>query len=252
MPYSSYVQGFVDRVLNYTGRDASVFAPASVDNCLAAINDSRQQGLQAATWEGLKTRGFMFISPTVDTPWGYATTTYGPYTLPAGAGTKLRIRSIDMLFNYTTDTVGGYQPTNRVLMQSTQDFRRLLPTNMGYPFLQTFPSIPPYYYNTIPTQQLFAYIVGPNIKLNTCTVDTSLLFFGQQSLADLTGSETSDFFIDNYARWLLLATIQNLNGYLKEDQRVAITAAEVNNAWDRAVFDDAKKGYQGDDWVTLD
>ena len=252
MPYSSYVQGFVDRVLNYTGRDASVFAPASVDNCLAAINDSRQQGLQAATWEGLKTRGFMYFSPTVDTPWGYATTTYGPYTLPAGAGTKLRIRSIDMLFNYTTDTVGGYQPTNRVLMQSTQDFRRLLPTNMGYPFLQTFPSIPPYYYNTIPTQQLFAYIVGPNIKLNTCTVDTSLLFFGQQSLADLTGSETSDFFIDNYARWLLLATIQNLNGYLKVDQRVAITAAEVNNAWDRAVFDDAKKGYQGDDWVTLD
>ena len=252
MSYSSYVQGFVDRVLNYPGRDASVFAPASVDNCLAAINDSRQQGLQAATWEGLKTSGFMYFSPTVNTPWAYAISTYGPYTLPAGAGTKLRIRSIDMLFNYTTDTVGGYQPTNRVLLQSTQDFRRLLPTNMGFPFLQTFPSIPPYYYNTIPTQQLFAYIVGPNIKLNTCTVNTSLLFFGQQSLADLTGSETSDFFIDNYARWLLLATIQNLNGYLKEDQRVAITAAEVNNAWDRAVFDDAKKGYQGDDWVTLD
>jgi hypothetical protein len=254
MPYSSYVQGFVDRVLNYTGRDASVFAPASVDNCLAAINDSRQQGLQAATWEGLKTRGFMYFSPTTDVHWAYATGTYGPYTAPStgGGSTKLRIRSIDMLFNYTTDTAGGYQPTNRVLLQSTQDFRGLLPVNMGFPFLQTFPSTPPYYYNTIPSQQMFAYILGPHIKLNTCTSDSWLMFFGQQSLIDLTGSETSDFFIDNYQRWLLLATIQNLNGYLKEDQRVAITAAEVNNAWDRAVFDDAKKGYQGDDWVTLD
>jgi hypothetical protein len=254
MAYSSYIQAFVDRVLNYTGRDASVFTPSSVDNCLAAINDSRQQALQAATWEGLKTKGFMYFSPTTDVHWAYATGTYGPYTAPStgGGSTKLRIRSIDMLFNYTTDTTGGYQPTNRVLLQSTQDFRGLLPVNMGFPFLQTFPSTPPYYYNTIPTQQMFAYILGPHIKLNTCTTNSWLMFFGQQSLIDLTGNETSDFFIDNYQRWLLLATIQNLNGYLKEDQRIAITAAEVNNAWDRAVFDDAKKGYQGDDWVTLD
>lgn len=252
MAYSSYIQAFVDRVLNYTGRDASVFTPSSVDNCLAAINDSRQQALQAATWEGLKTSGFVYLNGSSGGPWAYATGTYGPYSTPGSGGTKIRLRSIDMLFNYTTDTQGNYQPTNRILIRSTQDFRQLLPTNMGYPFLQTFPSIPPYYYNTIPTQQMFAYIVGPNLFVNTCNTATSYMLFGQLSLPDLSGSETSDFFIDNYQRWLLLATIQNLNGYLKEDQRIAITAAEVNNAWDRAVFDDAKKGYQGDDWATLD
>jgi len=253
MAYSSYIQAMVDRVLNYTGRAAATFQPGTVDNALAAINDSRRQAQQAYDWEQLKIIGAIRLNGSSGAPWAYPAANYGPYTSDAGTGTTgaLRLKAIDMLFNYSKDTQGNMQPTNRILLDNSRWFRQLLPTNMGYPFTQTYPAYPPFYYNTIPSQQMFAYTVGSQLYVNTCNASSWFMFFGQQALADLTGSETSDFFIDNYQYWLLLATMQNLNNYLKEDARVALSAAQVKEAWDKATFDDAKKGYQGDDWTSL-
>jgi hypothetical protein len=77
------------------------------------------------------------------------------------------------------------------------------------------------------------------------------MFIGTQVLPDLAGSETSDFFIDKYQNWLLYATLQNLNGFLKEDQRVAISASLLDKAWAEATFDDSRSGSQGE-WSNLD
>ena len=254
MAYSSYIQAMVDRVLNYTGRAAATFQPGSVDNVLAAINDSRRQALQANSWEGLKVMGAIRLNGSSGAPWSYPSSNYGPYTSDAGTGTTgaLRIKTIDMLFNYTKDSTGNMQPTNKISLDNPRWFRQLLPANMGWPFTSGYPAYPPYYYNTIPTQQMFGYVVGTNLFINTCNAASWFMFFGQQDLADLTGSETSDFFIDNYQYWVLLASVQNLNVYIKEDSRVALSAALVNSAWDKMTFDDARKGYQGDDWTALD
>lgn len=250
MPYSSYIQGMVDRVLNYTGRAAATFQPGSVDNTLAAINDSRRQAQQAYDWEQLKVMGAIKVNSSSGAPWAYPSGGYGPYTNDAGT-TPLRLKQIDMVFNYTKDTLGNMQPTNRIMLDSSRWFRTLLPVNMGYPFTQTYPQYPPFYYNTIPTQQMFAYIVGTMFYVNTANAPAWFMIFGQQNLPDLTGSETSDFFIDNYQYWLLLATVQNLNNYIKEDNRVALSQNQLDSAWAKATFDDAKKGYQGDDWTSL-
>jgi hypothetical protein len=250
MAYSSYIQAMVDRVLNYTGRAAATFQPASVDNALAAINDSRRQAQQAYDWEQLKVVGAIKINGSSGAPWSYPSGGYGPYTNDGG-GTPLRLKQIDMVFNYTKDTQGNMQPTNRITLDNSRWFRTLLPVNMGYPFSQTYPQYPPFYYNTIPTQQMFAYVVGTQFYVNTANAPAWFMLFGQQALTDLTGNETSDFFIDNYQYWLLLATVQNLNNYIKEDARVALSQTQVNEAWAKATFDDAKKGYQGDDWTSL-
>jgi hypothetical protein len=250
MAYSSYIQAMVDRVLNYTGRAAATFQPASVDNALAAINDSRRQAQQAYDWEQLKVVGAIKINGSSGAPWAYPNGGYGPYTNDGG-GTPLRLKQIDMVFNYTKDSQGNMQPTNRITLDNSRWFRTLLPVNMGYPFSQTYPQYPPFYYNTIPTQQMFAYVVGTQFYVNTANAPAWFMLFGQQALEDLTGNETSDFFIDNYQYWLLLATVQNLNNYIKEDARVALSQTQVNEAWAKATFDDAKKGYQGDDWTSL-
>jgi hypothetical protein len=257
MAYSTYIQNMVDRVAAYAQRSAASFVVGtnSVDQILAAMNDARTIAQQAYDFGQLKTTGAIQLNGSSGAPWAYPAANYGPYTSDAGTGTTgaLRMKSYDMLFNYTKDTSGNMQPTNRITFDNSRWFNRLLPTNMGFPFTQVYPQVyPPFYYNTIPTQQMFAYVVGSNLFVNTCNQPSWFMFFGIQKLPDLTGSETSDFFIDNYQAWLLLATLQMLNNYLKEDQRVAISATLVNKAWEQVVFDDTKKEYQGVEWTGLD
>lgn len=254
MAYSTYIQNFVDRVLAYAGRDASIFTTKTnaVDLCFVAINEARKKAQQDYDWEQQKTSGAIKVNASSGAPWAYTDGTYGPYTDDTGA-TPLRLKSIESVWNYAKDTFGNMQPTNAILLDNQRWFRKLLPTNMGYPFTQIFPQNPPFYYNTIPTQQMFAYIVGPKFYVNTCNVSPSwFMIFGSNFLPDLAGSETSDFFIDNYSKWLLLSTIQNLNLFTKEDQRVQILNAEATREWATATFDDTKKGYQGDSWTNLD
>lgn len=253
MAYSTYIQNFVDTVLGYAQRDATSFVSKtnSVDLVLSAINQMRRQAQQAYDFEQLKTVGAIQINGSSGAPWKTPSGNYGPFTSDA-PGSALVLKQIDAVFNYTKDTQGNMQPTNAIPFDNTRWFRRLLPVNMGFPFSQVFPQNPPFYYNTIPTQAMFAYVVGPTFYVNTATAPAWYMIFAQQALADLSGSETSDFFIDNYSQWLLYATIQALNLYLKEDQRVQISMAMVTDAWNKVVFDDAKKGWMGNDWSTLD
>lgn len=241
----------VDRVCGYIGRDAATFISGTADdNVLAALNDSRSSAQQGYDFQQLRVTGVISVNGAAGCPWGIGAASYGPYTSDS-LSTPLRLKKVDSLWNYTKDSSGNMLPTNRIDFATEQQFKRLLPTNLGFPFTQTFPAFPPFYYNTIPTQQMFAYVIGPTLYVNTCNAPSKFMIRGLQKLADLTGAETSDFFIDNYQKWLLYATLQNLNGFLKEDQRVAISAALLNNAWNDVTFDDGGKGAQGE-WSNLD
>lgn len=46
-----------------------------------------------------------------------------------------------------------------------------------------------------------------------------------------SGAVTTDFFLEECQDWMLFRTIQILNSFLKEDRRVQITAAIVDDAW---------------------
>ena len=250
MAYSSYIQAMVDRVAAYIGRSNTSFTVGTVDNILSALNDSRSRAQQAYDWQQLRTIGAIKVNGSSGAPWYTPATGYGPYTSDA-PGTAMYIKKIDTLWNYVKDAAGNMGPTNRIDFATEQQFKRLLPTNMGFPFTQVYPSGPPYFFNTIPTQQNFAYIIGTKLFVNTCATPTWFMFIGTQVLPDLAGSETSDFFIDKYQNWLLYATLQNLNGFLKEDQRVAISASLLDKAWAEATFDDSRSGSQGE-WSNLD
>jgi hypothetical protein len=251
MAYSTYIQAMVDRVAAYIGRTNTSFTVGTVDNILSALNDSRSRAQQAYDWQQLKVTGVMYLNGASGAPW-YTPNSggYGPKTADT-AGQALFIKKVDSLWNYVKDANSVMLRTNRIDFATDRQFKSLLPTNMGFPFSMTYPTNPPYYINTIPSQQIFAYVIGPDIFVNSCATPTFYMFDGTKKLPDLTGAETSDFFIDNYQNWLLYATLQNLNGFLKEDQRVAISASLLDKAWTDATFDDSRVGCMGE-WSNLD
>ena len=187
---------------------------------------------------------------------GTVITTYGPF-LDTTLLTPLTLKQIDSVWNYTIDAQGVAQRTNRIDFGTEQQFKHLLPTNAGYPFTQQYPGNPPFYYNTIPSQRMFAYTIGPTFYINTANQQglppgtNQFMIVGLQQLPDLLGQETSDFFLDNYQTWALLQTLQNLNNYVKEDQRIQIGQAMLANAWSTATFMDAQQAAMGE-WTNLD
>jgi hypothetical protein len=241
----------VDRVAAYLGRSSTGFTVGTVDNVLAAINDARSRAQQAYEWQQLRTIGAIKINGSSGAPWATPNAGgFGPYSSDT-PGTALLLKNISSLWTYTKDTAGNMTPTNRIDFSSERQFGHLLPTNMGYPFTSSNPAFPPWYFNTIPTQQMFAYVIGPTIFVNTCNSPSWFMFMGTQRLPDLVGTETSDLFIDKYQNWLLYAAIQNLNGFLKEDHRVVVSAALLTAAWAEATFDDSRAGGMGE-WANLD
>ena len=199
---------------------------------------------------------FSYNGVTITGSGGSVMTTYGPYydyllTQP------MVLKKIDSVWNYTLDTNNVPLRTNRIDFGTEQQFKHQLPTNSGYPFTQNYPSNPPWFYNTIPSSRMFAYVTGPTFYVNSASLlgypqtTNQFMIVGLTRLGDLLGAETSDFFLDNYQTWALLQTLQNLNNYVKEDQRVQIGAKMLNDAWTTATFMDAQQAAMGE-WSSLD
>ena len=215
---------FKTRVANYIGRSLTSFVDPTggFDNLLAAINDTRRDAQQMYDWQGLRSVGFIQTNGSLGCPWAAPTKTtggYGPY-YDYALSQPMALKKIDSVWNYTLDTNNMPLRTNRIDFGSEQQFKHILPTNSGYPFSQVWPQNPPYYYNTIPTSRMFAYIIGPTFYMNTATftgqnlTSNQFMIVGLTKLPDLLGNETSDFFLDNYQTWCLLQTLQNLDRIL--------------------------------------
>lgn len=232
-------------------RDAGTFTSGIADNILAACNDARQQCQQRYTWQQLRTKGAIYLNGPAGGPWNQPVGGYGPYTDDLKTA-PLLMKSIDSVWNYTKTPITGVMvQTNKIDFATEQQFKHLLPTNMGFPFSSVYPSVPPYYYNTVPSQQMFAYVVGQTLYVNTASTPSWFMIYGTQLQPDLDGSETSDFFLDNYQNLILYMTLQNLNTYLKDDQRVLISQSLLDKAFEAATFDDANVGGMGE-WANLD
>lgn len=166
------------------------------------------------------------------------------------------LKKIDSVWNYSLDTNGVALRTNRIDFGSEQQFKHLLPTNSGYPFTQNYPGNPPFYYNTQPASRMFAYVIGPTFYINSATLfgqptaSNTFMIVGLVKLGDLLGSETTDFFLDNYQTWVLLQTVMNLNNYVKEDQRIQIGQKMLNDAWTASTFNDSQQAAMGE-WTDL-
>jgi len=213
-------------------RDQADFVVDGEDNLLHAINDTRSLAQQAYNFGMLLRRAYAVVDAD-GINWRTDCT-----DVPGGTSIKLKLIESTWLH----DASSPFKETYRIDMPGRSAVRFNTPERSDADVYSAGES----YSN----QQVYAYIVGQTLRVNNQS-SMSMCVWGTEILPDLTPSDTEDYFVTNYSNWLLLATIQNLNFYLKEDQRVAISDGAVQRHWNSMTEDDGQAAASGD-VLTLD
>jgi hypothetical protein len=223
-----------DKIAAYIDRAgaALVTSGSSQDLILAAINDARRQAQRDHDFKLLE--GSAFI--TTDA----AGTNYmtGAKTTPGGE-TAQKMKKISGVWNYS---VSGsyYLRTSRVDFGSIHDHSRNLPLQSSGD--ETYATNN----NSVPN---FVYLNGPLLCANGATTATTYMIDGIKWMDDLV-AETSDVFVDYFADWIMWSSLLSLNNFLKDDQRMTISAQLLSRAWDSVRELDGSIANSGD-WTSL-
>lgn len=204
-------------------RNETDFVSGTVDQLLLAINDARRYAQRKYNFRRLRTEGFLQTSML-----GAVFTTAYP-TPVVSAPSAITVKLIEKVYNYTTRSVAAgtlYERTAEL------DYRRESELYKSLPMSGVGTTRSPNTFLTMPTAgRSVAWTKGQKLFINSESLEWYLLDIVEQK-PDLIGTETSDFFIDNAPDWLLFKSIQMLNGYLKEDHRVAISQRALEDSWE--------------------
>lgn len=222
-----------DKVCAYMTRDPGVFVtPGGRDLVLAATNDARHWAVQMVNFEYCRAIASLTLALNAATPlssavyWGTTTPisinfVEQPYIVAAGAVSiysgipiKWYTRSKDAFFSYLD-------------RQATPP---LVP--IGTPLIPVDPTL------QAPMLELALFQVGPNVYpsaafvqqfpgVNTTQIGLDVYDF----LPDYVNANDTDFFLTFCSNWLMYRTIYQLNMFLKEDQRVGLSAKVLDDAW---------------------
>lgn len=215
------VTDFKAMVAGFMTRSTTDFVHGTTDQLLLAINNARREAQQRYTFKRFAVDSFIKTS-VLGADISTAKLT------PEDGGTLIPLKSVDGVWEFQTRAIPAgtfYERTAEV------DFRKEREMYANLPLAgATVTRTPNNYLTSGTTGRIIGWFKGQKIYTN---VDTATWYSlsGTQLLPDLAGSETSDFFIDNGQSWLLFATAQILNGFLKEDQRVVISERALEASW---------------------
>ncbi len=230
------ITDFKQMVLDYVNRDSSAFAGGgSIDHVLQATNNARRVAQRSYAFEMLRKDVFLTTSQAG------ASWQTGCKTTPGGA-TQVLMRRIDSVWNYSTNGSINYR-TSKIDLGNINDYKRELPTFSG--------SLDVSQARLTSNSRPFAFLVGGDLMVNTAGSSTTYLLNGISWLDDLTLASSSDIFLTYFTDWLLWATIQQLNQYLKDGDRVNIDTAFMQNLWMSVKEMDGQNANTGDN-ATLD
>lgn len=125
------------------------------------------------------------------------------------AGTNERIRQIDFI-------------------RST-DLKNVIPTLYD---LNTEPQVNPV------TFKNRAYVEGNKFYITGFSAPTQVLLDVYRILPGYTNDNETDFFISDLTDWMLFQTLLQLNAYLKETERIQVSKALLDSAWDTILQND--------------
>jgi hypothetical protein len=216
------IANFKVMVEAWMNRSTGSFTVGSFDCLLAAMNDARRAAQRDHDFELLRTQEAYLTTSAGGADWAT-----GCKTTPGG-GTAQLMKRVDSVWQYAATSISGstfYLPTARIPFDTSGDLKRNLPvvdtqfltTNQPNPFVQT----------------QFAYSVGTLLYVNGITTSTSVVkLFGIKYLDDLTGAESPDIFLTYFTDWFRIATIFNLNTYLKDSERFPIDVQMLTRTWE--------------------
>jgi hypothetical protein len=200
-------------VAAYMNRDATLFVAGAIDLILVAANQAKAYAQRKHRFKHAKTVAKITIS-SVD---GAALST--AQTL---AGVSLNVRSIH---NAYLSVASGLIPIDIITRESQHERAKRLMD--GYS-TEELSSRNIYMYERPQLVQL-----GTSVMLWPWAASQVVHLDITQWMPDyVVSSMESDFFLEECHDWMLFQTIKQLNFFLKEDERVAISDAVMKQAWE--------------------
>lgn len=200
------ITDFKASVAAWVSRDASSFVYGTVDVLLDAINDAKRDAQMDFDFAGAVGECYISAGPS-GAELSTATTAIN------GGGSAVLVNKVRSLWILDDNGNKAYS----IPIQYDTILDRLLPAD-------------PY-----PTATVRAYITGTKLFVTGVNDGTAFKLGVVKWIPDYSVSVTTDFFLDYYRGWLLLATIRRLNLHLKEDNRVSISQATYDEAWQKVL-----------------
>lgn len=224
------IANFKIKVAAYLNRDPASFVVSSFDILLDAINDAHRECQQRVNFARAFTTGFISTN-------AFGVALSGAKTAPGGS-TAVNFRVVTGAWQYVTSG-SSYAKFKQYDFISEADLANILPFQNEYPFGWPEVVVPTTAQQATLKQRVYVRPGDGKIYLTGVGDLTAIWIEGFQIMPDYDAvTVTTDFILDNYHAWLLWATLQKLNGYLKEDQRVVISQRALEQAWDVVMLDD--------------
>lgn len=231
------ITNFKLKVAAWVNRDAASFVVNGFDILLDAINDAHREAQQKVNFARSFRPGFIQTNM-------FGVALSGATSDPTGGGAAVTFRVVESAWEYLIQGT-SYSKFKQIDMIAERDLKNMLPFSDEYPlYPQSYPLSWPYV-NPVGTQTTIkrrVYIQQGTSKIFLTGTDqlTWVWLDGYQLMPDYDAvTVTTDFILDNYHGWLLWASLQKLNGYLKEDQRVVVSQRALDAAWDTVMLDDS-------------
>lgn len=220
---------FTSTVLAFLNR-ASADIP-TIGSTTLLVTSANFAKLEAQRRHSFKmARSVAFASPTIDGV-SLSTLCTDPNASPV---VSVSLKRLEQMWQYTTVANGVtnyYRRTMRIPAMTLGDLKGEYPSTVGFD-----PRIPPV--NIQPTMTQEWYIQGTSLYLIGATTAQPVMCDIVQWLPPYDGT-TTDFFLTYHADWLVYATLEHMNQFLKEDQRVPIDEKLMERKWKSVItFDE--------------
>lgn len=214
-------------VAAYINRDAESFVQggSGIDLLGLAINDAKRTALRKHNFSVLKSRGFIVASTTGTE---LSTITTQPLSQNPSAPTML-VKKIESCWQFEAAQLLKIRQIPFIL---ESDLHNIIPMMED---AVTFPVSNPV------TFKYRAYVRGTKLYVSGLQSNMELLVDVTLGLPDYVASGDTDFLSERYPDWLLFRSLMQLNAYLKETERIQVSKALLDQAWEEILQDDNER-----------
>jgi hypothetical protein len=207
-------------VAAYLNRDPASLIIGGVDILKEAINDAKRAGQREFDFPQLNKRAFI-------QGWYYGTPITNAVDNPDSlTPTTVVVNHIYAAWRYASllrsDGITDYIRTQKYEFMSEKSMRDIIPARND---ALKEPNILPI------TYKQRAYVRGTDFFLTGVTDKVWVWIDVIAMLPDYSADADTDFFLTDYRDWMLIKTLECLNFYLKDDDRVQISNAQMNLKW---------------------
>lgn len=214
------------KIAAYINRTAAELVISSYDLILDAMNMAKLGAQRKHDFKMCRTRGFIQTSLL-----GAQMSTI---TSDAAATTPIVMKSLEAMGTYTTDGSGNTHWAQNVTARTSLDERLYHPNVNSWAQMANV-AVPPGSVVWQTSQQLW-WQEGTMVYVSGLTAASPFMVKGFQYLPDYDGtSGTNDFFLTYHHDWLFVASLDYMNLFLKEDQRIQISSTKMEQLWNAVV-----------------